>query len=291
MPRLLLAPLALASLACSAATLPGPAIPGTCNGAEALCDRRFDQVAYPTTHNAMSTTEAGWGLPNQIHGMPRQLTDGVRGMMLDLHEWEGEVHLCHGICQIGSRPLRDGLGEIKAFLDAHRGEVIGLCLESYVDAARVKAVFEQSGLLRYAHAHPKDAPWPTLRELIARDQRLVVFTDKDGGAFPWYHDAWQHAWQNPYAAATPADLSCRVDRGAKDNPVFIMNHFLTGAGGATQMQAEEINHDPFFTARALRCQAESGKLPNFVTVNYYEIGDLFRVVRVLNGLDPEPPIL
>jgi len=33
-----------------------------------------------------------------------------------------------------------------------------------------------------------------------------------------------------------------------------------------------------------RCQQESGKLANFVTVDFYDIGDLFATVTALNGL-------
>ncbi len=50
--------------------------PLVCNGHEALCDRPFDAVAYPTTHNAMSNAEERWIAPNQTFGMGRQLVAG-----------------------------------------------------------------------------------------------------------------------------------------------------------------------------------------------------------------------
>jgi hypothetical protein len=46
-----------------------------------------------------------------------------------------------------------------------------------------------------------------------------------------------------------------------------------------------VNHNPLFIDRAEQCLSESGRLPNFVTVDYYDIGDLFPVVQSLNGLD------
>jgi hypothetical protein len=36
--------------------------------------------------------------------------------------------------------------------------------------------------------------------------------------------------------------------------------------------------------RAQQCRTESGKFPNVVAVNHYAVGDLFAVVRELNGL-------
>src|SRR5687767_15168907 len=64
---------------------PADAAPqAACNGAAALCERRYDQVAYVTTHNAMSSQEDGFFGPNQFFGVARQLDDGVRGLMLDV---------------------------------------------------------------------------------------------------------------------------------------------------------------------------------------------------------------
>lgn len=49
----------------------GGAVVPTCNGHEELCERRFDEVAFPMTHNAMSNAEAGWSIPNQNFGIAR----------------------------------------------------------------------------------------------------------------------------------------------------------------------------------------------------------------------------
>ncbi len=64
----------------------GPAIAqvGRCNGHAALCDRRVDQVAFLTTHNAMAAPdEPGWFFATQDAGIPKQLDDGVRALMID----------------------------------------------------------------------------------------------------------------------------------------------------------------------------------------------------------------
>ena len=83
--------------------------------------------------------------------------------------------------------------------------------------------------------------------------------------------------------AQPSDMSCAINRGNFANSLFILNHFLTQVFGSAAL-AEQVNHDPFFVDRADQCQAESGRLPNFVTVDWYDIGDLFAVVDHLNGL-------
>jgi hypothetical protein len=257
--------------------------PEACNGSAALCDRAFDAVSFPTTHNSMSNADDHWAAPNQEHGITRQLEDGVRGLMLDTHDDEGVASLCHAACGLGSEPLARGLGEIKSFLDCHPREIVTIIFESYISAAATEKAFEDSGLVDYVRTQAKGAPWPTLRELIDANERVVVFTDSEPGVPAWYMDEWQYTWQNPYAAESAADFSCDVDRGSIDNPIFIMNHFLTKPLAMPEL-AEQVNHNPLFLDRARQCQKETGKLPNFVTVDFYGIGDLFDVVKSLNGL-------
>ena len=65
---------------------PAVARVGRCNGHAALCDRRVDQVAFLGTHNAMAAAdEPGWFFAAQDVGIPQQLADGVRALMIDAH--------------------------------------------------------------------------------------------------------------------------------------------------------------------------------------------------------------
>ena len=45
-----------------------------------------------------------------------------------------------------------------------------------------------------------------------------------------------------------------------------------------------VNYNPLFIERALQCEEQGNALPNFVAVDFYDIGDLFDVVDALNGL-------
>ncbi|HST40275.1 MAG TPA: hypothetical protein VLK58_12235 [Conexibacter sp.] len=81
------APPALAALA-------GPA--GSCNGSVELCGRRLNEVVFPSTHNSYAASdEPGWLFPNQRHGIERQLRDGIRGLLIDVH-W-GELDPATGL--------------------------------------------------------------------------------------------------------------------------------------------------------------------------------------------------
>lgn len=255
-----------------------------CNGSTTLCDRRFDQVAYATTHNAFAVEDERFSVANQRRSMRQQLAEGVRGMMLDVYLDRGRAHLCHGPCSLGRRPLVDGLCDITRFLDEQPGEVVTIIFETYTTPEEIERAFVDSGLIERVHEQRVGDPWPTLRSMIERDRRVVVLTDRDGGARPWYLPVWSHAWETPFSARTPMDLeTCMMNRGSRANPLFILNHFLTNPLASPDLAAM-VNNDPILIDRARRCQRETGAMPNFVTVDYYDIGSLLSTTRALNGL-------
>ena len=258
-----------------------PADEEACNGSRALCDRTYDAVSYATTHNAMSNADEGWSLPNQQHGIRRQLDDGIRGLMLDVHEGRRGPLLCHGLCAAGQKPLVDGLREIRAFLECRPRDVVTIVFESSVPASDVARAFGESGLDRFVHTQALGAPWPTLGAMASAGRTLVVFTDADPGTPAWYHDAWRYTWQNPYAAETADDFDCRPDRGDSDAGIFVMNHFLT-APFASRELAEQVNHNPLLRDRVFGCRDETGARPVLVTIDFYDIGDVLEVVEELN---------
>jgi hypothetical protein len=277
------------------------AIPKTCNGSEALCARRFDQVTFPMTHNAMSNADDGWVAPNQDHGLARQLADGVRGWMLDTHYYDEETgytdqrrddlaavdqaYLCHGVCALGRRRLLEGLCDLTAFLDQNRGEVVSIIFEDYVTPDDTAAVMQASGLVDYVHVQALGAPWPTLRELVDQNQRLIVFSESGRAGAPWYHAAWKHIWDTPYTFKSTADFTCARNRGDPSNALFLVNHWLeSGAGLPDATLGAQANAMAVLGPRVQQCTKEAGRAPTFVGVDFYDVGTLFEVVKTSNGL-------
>jgi hypothetical protein len=57
-----------------------------CNGSASLCGKRIDQVAFPGTHNSYAASDQpGWHFATQRYGIGRQLDDGIRALLLDVH--------------------------------------------------------------------------------------------------------------------------------------------------------------------------------------------------------------
>ncbi|MEA2101070.1 MAG: CocE/NonD family hydrolase [Thermodesulfobacteriota bacterium] len=265
-----------------------------CNGFSELCSLPYNDVSYATAHNAFNHADGLWLAPNQNHSIARQLTDGVRAFMIDVHPYDGPIqalkgipYVCHESCWFGGQSLVKTLETLRVYLDHAPNEVLSIIFECYVDRAGIREAFEESGLMHYCYAHRRSQPWPTLEEMIEMDKRIVVFTDRDGGgrdSEDWYMDVWAFAWETHYHAESPSDFSCEINRGSYDNDLFILNHFLTAPLGA-QFLAEQVNYNPFLVDRAQECQQEHSQVPNFVTVDFYATGDLIQAVNILNNVD------
>lgn len=231
----------------------------------------------------MSNADDGWLAPNQLHGIEQQLADGVRGLLIDTYDDDGTPMLCHSRCSFGKRPLLDAFTAIAAFMDANPAEVLSLIIEDYLSVTDSVAVFEASGLSAYVYTHQPGSAWPTLGQMIDSGQRLLV-TAQDGAPPPaWYHNVWALAWDTPYSFKAASDFSCAENRGSRSNDLFLLNHWLENPLANDKLSAEANQYD-LLLGRARECQAESGKFPNFIAVNHYSIGDLFRVVDELNGV-------
>jgi hypothetical protein len=223
--------------------------------------------------------------------------------MLDIHWYQPpeadapDLYLCHSACDFGSQLLTDGLTGIRQFLDARPGEVIAFIIETNADTgameAEIRDAFAASGLVDYAHAQTAGTPWPTLGAMVAANQRLVVLTDDSsphsgcdasGTPCPWYHYLWsQLAFETHYSYSQPQNFSCVDNRGTPGNDLFILNHFLTNNTGAPSY-AQQVNHDFLLSRRARDCWAYQQRIPNFVTVDFYEIGAVLRITNLLNYL-------
>ena len=181
--------------------------PDTCNGHVDLCDRRYNEVVYATTHNAMSNQDDGWIAPNQIHGIERQLVDGIRAMMWDTYEEGGQLLLCHSLCSLGQRDLIEALQAVDAFLQAERGEVLTLLLQDAIPDARMLDAIAAAGLTDTVLSHTLGEPWPTLRDMIDSDRRLVLFAESGGTTSGPIMHMWDFVWDTPYAHDDAATLA------------------------------------------------------------------------------------
>ncbi len=264
--------------------LSAPTALAQCNGDTNLCGRRFDQVCFLYTHNSYNVRGAH-KLPNQNLSVAQQLALGVRGLMLDVYAHHEKVMLYHGKRILGHRPLLEDLKAIKDFLDAHPTEVMSIIFESYISPTQMASALAQAGLLPHLHMQARGVPWPTLGEMVVSGQRLVIFSEKDqSNPYPWLHHIWDFATENHYSNHGRADFSMRYNRGDSTNGLYLMNNFITHRKFGTGLQDSAIvaNDKDFILMRCAELARMQGRIPNFIAVDFVEIGAAKAAVDQVN---------
>jgi hypothetical protein len=214
-------------------------------------------------------------------------------------EEEGErgTYLCHIVCELGAIDLTETLSDVRKFLDTHPDEFLVIVIEDYIDPEDVEAAFKDSGLVRYAYIHERDTPFPTLRELIESDRRVLVMAEKDngGGSIPWYHDGFELMQETPYTFHSADELaaaaSCKPNRGGVGGPLFQFNHWVEKLPRSPSLGAQ-VNDPEFLLRRARECRRRRDLIPNLIAVDFYDEGDVFEATRRLNRLpaNAEPEV-
>jgi hypothetical protein len=198
---------------------------------------------------------------------------------------ERTVYLCHLYCELGATKAVDEFRRIHDFLRENPNEVVVLVLEDFVDPADAVAVLERSGLAGHAWSWRPGEPLPTLGEMIERGDNVLVLVENDGGAEPWYVDAYDVLQDTPYSFATTRDFSCELGRGDAANPLFLVNHWVS-VDPPTRAAAAEANARDVLLARGRTCRSERAHVPNILAVDFFADGDLIEVVAILNGVAP-----
>ncbi len=247
---------------------------------------RYDEVSFLTTHNAMSCRSEGWYFPNQTHSLTKQLNDGVRGLMLDVHMVAGKPYLVHSNAWLGKRALVDGLRDIASFLKKNPKAILTVIFESYASPSVIRAAFQDAGLLEQLYAHKVGQLWPTLETMVKSKRRVVVFTDRGGGAWEGYHNVWSFCQETHFSVKRVEDFSFQKNRGKAENGLMILNHFLTNPVASASL-SRRANQSTVLKPRVDKCQEKTGRLPNFVVLDFYEIGSGREIVNQFNRAQAE----
>jgi hypothetical protein len=210
----------------------------------------------------------------------------MRDRMVGKESGERDVYMGHGFCELGATRFVTALEQMYEFLAVNPGEVIVIIIQDEeVAPADVAACFERSGLDRLVYRGAVTPPWPTLREMIDSDQRVVVLAENNTEGVPWYHPAFEVFQETPYGFKKPSELSNKPNRGGTSGSLLLMNHWIETAPTPLPSNAELINAYDFLLKRARACRTQRGMIPNLVAVDFYKSGDLMRVVDALNGVE------
>lgn len=254
-------------------------------------NKKYNNVAFLTTHNAYNYgLDETFNFPNQTYPVSQQLEDGVRGFMLDIYLLDSVPHLYHGASLLGTEPLSLVLSDIHDFLMANPTEILTIIFESYVSADVIATALQDANLNDFLHEQSTENPWPSLQNMIDNDQRLVIFSESENDSetdYPWYLYVWDYAVDTDYSNHQVTDLTCEFNRGSPENELFILNNFITHPtfGFGLIDSAMVINEFDFLYNYCEKCIVEKGKLPNFITVDFYDVGSGLAVTQAINALN------
>src|SRR5690349_25022533 len=121
--------------------------------------------------------------------------------------------------------------------------------------------------------------------MISSGRRLVVLMENRGGGseYPYLMQGFDLVQDTPFDAKKKSQLSCALNRGSADDPIFLVNNWLNNARSRVT-DAQKVNAYDVLWPHVQQCEEER-QLPNYVAVDFYDQGDLFKVVDQLNGFD------
>jgi hypothetical protein len=209
----------------------------------------------------------------------------IRERLMGEEEGERDVYLCHGFCELGDTRFVASLEEMRGFLVENPNEIVIIVIQDEgVTPADVAACFAKSGLEKFVYRGSVKPPWPTLREMIASDERVIVFAENNAEGVEWYHAIPGTIQETPYGFKDPSEFSNKPNRGGKNGSLLLMNHWIETTPAPLPSNAEIVNAYDFLLKRARACRKERGMVPNFIAVDFYRSGDLIGVVSTMNGI-------
>jgi hypothetical protein len=197
-----------------------------------------------------------------------------------------EVFLCHTLCEVGATKAIEALRSVHRFLVRHPEEVVVLSIQDETSAADTAEVIRASGLVDEVYLGDAGPPWPTLRELIDRDERVIVLAENRAGGAPWIHHQPAVVQETPFlfrsVAALEAPTSCEPNRGGTAGSLLLINHWVDTPPAPRVTIARRVNAHDFLAGRVARCRKRRAMLPNVVAVDFYREGAAAQVVDELN---------
>ena len=266
--------------------------------------RRFDQTCWIGAHNAYANAADGWWYAQQSNTIIAQLNDGVRMLMLDIWICNNQVVYAHQGCSLAWLlmpfssfiPFSDSLTDIKLWLDQNPSEIVTLILEQRTgNSALTQAAVTTAGIGGYVFNPVTDwnvqaNGWPSLAWMIAHGKRLVVLSDwgkysdywlPGGDGFPY---VWTYTVENDYGNKS-MDGQCNARAGSQpidktSSPgiaLFTQNYFMDVSLEYNELvdrvRFADINDANRIMGFVEGCNGLRGRLPNFLAVDFYELGN------------------
>ncbi|KAK3132515.1 hypothetical protein QOZ80_6AG0523430 [Eleusine coracana subsp. coracana] len=266
----------------------------------------FNRYTWLVTHNSFSilgepsrTGVERVTFYNQEDSVTNQLRNGVRGLMLDMYDFNDDIWLCHslqGQCYnfTAFEPALDTLKEVEAFLSENPTEIVTIFIEDYVRSPMgLSKVFTTADLMKYwfpiSEMPTNGKDWPSVTDMVAKNHRLLVFTSNpskeasEGIAYQWSYLLENDSGDPGIVPGSCPNRKESQPLNSRSASLFLQNYFPT-----IPVQNEACKENSGLPQMVQACYAAAGnKIPNFIAVNFYmrsDGGGIFDVQDRINGL-------
>ncbi|KAM7251272.1 hypothetical protein ACFE04_023155 [Oxalis oulophora] len=266
----------------------------------------FNKYTWLVTHNSFSIVDAPpmagvqrITLYNQEDTVTNQLRNGVRGLMLDMYDFDNDIWLCHsfgGQCFniTAFQPAINTLREVEAFLTQNPTEIVTIIIEDYVHSPKgLSKLFTSAGLDKYwfpvSKMPKKGEDWPIVNDMVQQNHRLLVFTSisskeaEEGIAYQWKYLVENESGDPGVKKGSCPNRKESKPLNSKSASLFFMNYFATYP---IEDEACKEHSTPLLEMIGTCYKASGSTMPNFLAVNFYmrsDGGGVFDAVDKMNG--------
>lgn len=265
-------------------------------------DSLYVRSVWLTAHNAFANYEDGWIYAQNSMNLEHMFRHGVRSFMLDVHQHNNDLLLCHGNCE-ATAVQRIGAPDTFAAWCAQLGQliindqnaIVTLHLESHAPSEAIFNVIQETGLRQFIliNKNPNDASL-TLGEMRANNERVVIFSDyafeRNNQGYP--EDNMQGLHPGIYPTLNYKETQFSLDehpgcemradfRANANDPninLFVFNHF---SSISAIKDFNNINKYDAIMKRVIVC-LNNNLFPNFIAVDFFERGECTNCISSKN---------
>lgn len=227
----------------------------------------YDETIFVISN--YSGVDANLSEPRSIQELLSQNIAGFRWYL----EWEKqENQLMIKKADGTSISFRKTLLEVKNYLDNNPEKIFNLFLDFSTNVNELNDIFQEVGIDKLLYTFDAQEGWPTLKTMIAKNKRLVVFAMQDHRNSPeWLHYVWNHAVE-PYFSIWEAPVfKSEFLKGDPKNSLLIYNDYNFPQKSETAKNLKyDTNLNPYLIEHIKNTWFNTGKTPNFIMLDRYE---------------------
>ncbi|MFY9150495.1 MAG: LamG-like jellyroll fold domain-containing protein [Prolixibacteraceae bacterium] len=229
--------------------------------------KQYDETIFVISN--FSGVDANLNEPRSIQELLNENISGFRWYL----EWEKqENQLMIKKADGSSISFKQTLLQIKNYLEKNPEKIFNLFLDFSTNVNELNDIFLEVGIDKFLYTFDPHEGWPTLKNMIEKNRRLIVFAMQDHRNSPeWLHYVWNHAVE-PYFSIWEAPVfKSEFLKGDPKNSLLIYNDYnFPQKSESVKNLKYDTSLNPYLIEHIKKTWFNTGKTPNFIMLDRYE---------------------